>query len=54
MYTDKAATYKTMVRPVIEYASVVWDPNSEGDSVEQLAMSTATTLIGPRDVSQKC
>ena len=22
----KAATYKTMVRPVVEYASTVWDP----------------------------
>ena len=27
----KAATYTTMVRPVLEYASTVWDPHEEKD-----------------------
>ena len=27
----KATTYKTMVRPILEYASTVWDP-AEGDT----------------------
>lgn len=27
----KAATYKTMVRPVVEYASTVWDPTCQED-----------------------
>lgn len=28
-HTVKEATYKTMVRPIIEYASPVWDPTSQ-------------------------
>lgn len=32
--TVKAATYKTMVRPVVEYASTVWDPTGQGDIAE--------------------
>ena len=35
--TVKAATYKTMVRPVLEYASTVWDPSNQGD-IEALEM----------------
>ena len=27
----KAATYSTMVRPVLDYASTVWDPHQQGD-----------------------
>ena len=27
----KAVTYTTMVRPVLDYASTVWDPHQEGD-----------------------
>ena len=27
----KAATYTTMVRPVLDHASIVWDPHKQGD-----------------------
>ena len=41
--TVKAATYKTMVRPVIEYASTVWDPTGQGDiaALEQVQRRAA-------------
>ena len=32
--TVKEATYKTMVRPILEYASPVWDPITQKDSSE--------------------
>ena len=33
----KAATYTTMVRPILEYASVVWDPTASND-IKKLEM----------------
>ncbi len=39
----KAATYKTMVRPVLEYASTVWDPTCQQDiaALEQVQRRAA-------------
>ena len=41
--TVKAATYTTMVRPVLEYASVVWDPHLQKniDNLEGVQRSAA-------------
>ena len=39
----KAATYTTMVRPVLDYASTVWDPHKQGDikTLEQVQRRAA-------------
>ena len=40
----KAATYTTMVRPVLDYASTVWDPHQQGDikTLEQVQRRAAS------------
>ena len=57
----KNLTYKTMVRPILEYSSTIWDPSSKPASRlwsksngERHAMFSTTKLQLPQDVSQKC
>jgi hypothetical protein len=45
--TVKAASYKTMVRPVLEYAPAVWDPTSQKDIT---ALEQVQRLGHPRPI----
>ena len=57
----KAATYTSVVRPVLEYAAPVWDPYRQADiksreqvpSAKQLAMCTITIHRAHLDASQR-
>ena len=41
----KSATYTTMVRPTFEYASAVWDPHKQKDSLEKLGHRRAAMYV---------
>ena len=47
----KEATYKTYVRPIAEYASVAWDPNTQRNirKIEQIQRSNARYVTNTYD-----
>ena len=59
--TIKTQCYTTLVRPIVEYAAIIWDPVTQRNIYElEMAQRRAARLVtgnyitGPPDVYQRC